>query len=86
MDNYNMVKARVKDIRINRPHKIVEAIVEIKYRKETWEKTFRLSADKKITFAQFKEKVEEEVIKDLKIDEAIKDIKGRSTFFNLDVL
>lgn len=80
------VKARVKDIRINRPHKIVEAIVEIKKGKEMWDKTFRLSGENKITFAQFKEKLQEEVQKDLAIDDAIKDIKGRSTFFDLDVV
>lgn len=81
-----MVKARIKDIRINRPHKIVEVIVEIKKDTEVWEKTFRLQGDKKITFAQFKEKLEEEIKKDLDIDEAIKDIKGRNTYFELNVL
>lgn len=81
-----MIKARVKDIRINRPHKIVEVIVEIKRGKEMWEKTFRMQGDKKIQFSTFKEKIEEEVKKDVMIDEAVRDIKSKNTFFDLDVV
>lgn len=80
------IRARVKDIKINRPYKVVEVIVEIRRGDEVWDKIFRIQADKHIPFAQFKQRVAEEVRKDLAIDDVIKDIAGRKTFFDLDLL